>query len=248
MRELSIADVLQLEDKELIPSIKGTVKVVFDRKSGTSAKGPWSVQGFVLSQGDEEITCGAWNMDDDLKALKGSEVTLSCWKGDKGLSGVYAQDDEYNGNITRKIRLTKTAQIAVNGSVSPQESPKASAAPKTPATKRNPVKGGTAPLDELAVRKNLNQLANFDLQCGVAADYTRRKMKERGLEMTAEEFQARWSSYFITGTRENWHRAIPAGDYHWPQVGHQEAPKPAPVETPKQPEPEPAEEDGDCPF
>ncbi len=123
LRLVSVADALKLGEKEIIPSITGTVTECYPRKAGEGAKGPWTVQTFVISQGDDSIRVSAWNHPD--LTLKGKRITVSCKTGDKGNTGVYASIDTYKGKSTPAIKLTDTAIITVEGAqqVSQQTGP-----------------------------------------------------------------------------------------------------------------------------
>lgn len=233
MRRIKIAEIKNMEDGEIVPSIVGKFLKVYPRKSGEHPQhGPWSFQDVFMRDGDGEddiITIKVENHE-DLSGFAGKEMEVSCWKSDKhGLVGLKAFDDEYNGNVRRKVKASKTATIqpleAGESSGAGEPTQQSSNAPKVSPAPTQSRTGAPSELTEMQVKKNLNQLANFDLQCGVAADYARHKMKERGIEMTAEEFQARWSSYFITGTREGWHRAFPTGEYEWPDKKVKAAPE-----------------------
>ena len=245
MRELTINEVLKLDDKEVIPSIRGVVSGVYARKEGIHAQhGPWSFQDLKLSQGGTDIYVKV-ESHEDLSYVKGKEVVIHCWKSDKGMSGVYAFDDTYKGETRRKIRVTKSGTIADSSAAgAPAASNDAPDGP--PQNKTAPAATHTASrgneMSELHVRKGLNQLANLDIQCRMAVEYVRHKLVEAGITMSDDEVQARWSSYYIQATRENWHKAMPTGDY---DLGKSKAPVEAPKTSVAS---EPVECDDEAPF
>src|SRR5947208_6759046 len=112
MRKLSIKEVLELEAGEVVPSITGRITALYKRKTGEGEQGEWSVQSGTLSQnGQPPIRFTAWNFD-DLKSLKGREVTIVANKGEKhGLTGVVAVDNDYKGKVTRELKITDSASI-----------------------------------------------------------------------------------------------------------------------------------------
>jgi hypothetical protein len=72
----TIAEVKKFPVGTVVPAVTGTVKAVFQRKTGDSQYGPWSLQGVVLSDGAEEIVCTCWGCD-DLSYLKGTTVSVA---------------------------------------------------------------------------------------------------------------------------------------------------------------------------
>jgi hypothetical protein len=72
----TIAEVKKFPVGTVVPSVSGTVKAVFPRKTGESQYGPWSLQGIVLSDGSEEIVVTCWGCD-DLGHLKGTTASVA---------------------------------------------------------------------------------------------------------------------------------------------------------------------------
>lgn len=81
----TIADVKRFPIGTVVPHLAGTVKAVFQRKTGEGQYGPWSVQGLVLADGGEELNCSAWGFD-DLGHLKGQSVSIAA-TGKNGKTG-----------------------------------------------------------------------------------------------------------------------------------------------------------------
>lgn len=74
----NIEAILNLDDKDKVDEITGTVTSVYDRTTGKGKKPPhrkWSVQNFMLEDDSGEVKVGAWNMD-DLSELEGQRITL----------------------------------------------------------------------------------------------------------------------------------------------------------------------------
>lgn len=110
---LNVSDVLGLDAGDVVPGVKGTVKVVFDRKTGTKGDREWSVQTGFLKEidGTEEIKFKAWDKD-DLKSLTGKTVWLVSKQAKTGLTGLKVEDDEYNGKTERVLVIKGGAEIA----------------------------------------------------------------------------------------------------------------------------------------
>jgi len=217
MRELSINEITRLEHNECIPSIRGTIKKVFDRRSGTNERGAWSIQGAVLIQGRDEIELRVDNHE-DIKHLEGKDAVIFCWKSDKGLSGVYAFDDVYKGATKRKVRVTKSGTIAdANAAGAPaSDGGNKEHAPqnKTPSAGNQTASQASSQheLNELSARKIIAQFANLDILCRKAVEYVEEQLAEVGITMTDEQRQSRWASYFIQAAQyEKLHRAMPTG-------------------------------------
>lgn len=110
---LNVSDVLGLDAGDVVPGVKGTVKIVFDRKNGTKGDREWSVQTGFLKEvdGTEEIKFKAWDKD-DLKGLTGKTVWLVSKQGKTGLTGLKVEDDEYQGKTERVLVIKGGAEIA----------------------------------------------------------------------------------------------------------------------------------------
>jgi hypothetical protein len=111
MRLVSLSEIPALEDGEPIPSVAGKIRQVYQRYSGTNARGDWALQDFVLSDGENEVVCKVGNMD-DFSDMQGRDVVIECTKSDKhGLIGVKKFVDNYEGKIQHKIKLTGSCRI-----------------------------------------------------------------------------------------------------------------------------------------
>src|SRR4051812_10448787 len=104
------------------------IKKVFARKTGKYKQGArtgetWSLQNVELQAGEAEMTMVLKDRDEELsKSWEGRQIRVEAWKGDKGWSGVYAFDDEYQGKITRKIKVTPTGNLSLlDGDGNPEQ-------------------------------------------------------------------------------------------------------------------------------
>lgn len=134
MRLVTIGELPTLENKEGVPSIQGTLTKVYERKTGESDRGPWSVQNGLLQDSTGEIKVLFTNQP-DARIYQGKSVSITSHVGDKGMSGVYAHDDTYQGNVKRILKLTATAQIAfVDGASGAETAAKAALSTMPPET------------------------------------------------------------------------------------------------------------------
>ena len=120
MRIIPLSEIAAMADKEQISGVKGTIKSIFKSKSGTTAQGKdWAVQDFDLTDNQVTIKVKVWNHPPIPTTAKGSAVTLLSHSGEKGLSGLYAHDDEYNGKVTRQIKVTDTGEVVLGAGSAP---------------------------------------------------------------------------------------------------------------------------------
>tara|TARA_R110000796_G_C14571530_1_gene435809 strand:- start:43358 stop:44173 length:816 start_codon:yes stop_codon:yes gene_type:complete len=114
----TIADINGLPNKALIYRFIGTVVSCYERKSGTNAKGEWSIQNAILRDASGESIKLMLNGLPEQTWPDGAAIELGTWEGPKGHSGLYAEDDTYNNETKRIMRATKTCAI---NSAMPQE-------------------------------------------------------------------------------------------------------------------------------
>jgi hypothetical protein len=203
MRTVPIIDIAKLEHGEVIPSVRGTFKRVFDRKSGVNAKGDWSVQHVVLAQDGAEIKMAFWNHE-DLKGDEGKEMEIRAHEGKKGLTSVFVEDEEYpkgSKKITRIIRVTEAAQI--------READKQAAIKPAQETHVEPDPVEVDPA--IATRRAAMQAANgFTIAISAMRYIADRYEKEHlGEELTSDHKQAICSSIFIFMDRHGLIQKLP---------------------------------------
>ena len=121
----TIADIASMDDGDLVSSIKGELTAIYDRRAGIGKNDkPYSFQDCELKDATGKIKVVLNNREGMDKSLKGQVVTIECQKSEKGKTGVYVQDQTYNGITTRKLRVTGSAVISNgSGSVSQNDTP-----------------------------------------------------------------------------------------------------------------------------
>ena len=222
MRILPISEINKLGDGETVPSLTGRLTSIFDVKSGTNAKGEWSIQNATLRDGTGEIKVSIRNRAEIPRSWKGREVVIACNDGEHGLTGIKASDDTYREKTSRIVCVTGSAHIdLVEGSPAPQYTPPPAPMMQAPRQTQPPTNGNSngasAPVDSVkAARKDLNRMANLYLHCLHAADYVRAEW-DKDVEihgvMSDEQFQACTSSLFIQSTRDGLLMSIPTGSF-----------------------------------
>lgn len=224
MRILKIADVCALEDGETVPSVRGRLTAIYDRKSGQNDRGAYSFQNAELDDGSGKIKVKLKDRDALLPVWKGKLVVISCNESKTGLTGVKAADDEYKGKISRILWVTPSAHIDLaeaDNQQAPAEPTRQSAPASQPAKAPNgnghapaPATGHAPGNGQPTVRQRLNRLANLYLASLDAGMYVARTFEEQaGEPMSGEHFQACVSSLFIQATRENLQDQIAGGKY-----------------------------------
>lgn len=142
MRVVSIGEVKQLDHKEVVPSVRGILKSVFKPNAGTNDHGPWSIQNVMLKDSSGEIKVSLRNRDEIPLTAKGQAILIECNDGDKGKTGVYAEDDDYRGKVERIIKVTGSAKIEIgNGATETTQTPP----PPSPPTGTGPTGAATPP-------------------------------------------------------------------------------------------------------
>lgn len=116
-KEMTIADVLDLRrlpsDGEVIGSIAGKIKKVWEYKTGSGDHGEWSFQNIELVDGRDSIKVVLKDREElNDRDWTGVQVIISSTEGKKGWNGVKAKDDEYKGKTTRIAWVTGSADIA----------------------------------------------------------------------------------------------------------------------------------------
>lgn len=230
MRVVPIAQCYELQAGEIVPSVRGVLKEVWDRNSGQNAKGDWALQNLLLvDESGKDIKVKLQDRDAVPKTWKGREVYIYCNDGGKGLTGIKAKDDEYRGKVSRILSVTPSAhvELAVPASTpvptsEPTQNPEPARRPDPEPKQETKTNGnghsngngqnGNPFADVGKVKKGLNKLANLYLHCLEAGCYVRRTYEaSHQVQMTNEQFQGCVSSLFIQATRTGLDGITPTG-------------------------------------
>lgn len=219
MRIVPIKDIQQLGDGETVPSVKGRLVVVYDRKTGTNAKGDWSLQNAELQDDTGKIKVQFSGREAMPPNLKNQWVCIQCNDGGKGLTGIKASDDTYRNQTTRILRVTPSAHIElVDGqptAAAPAPTPRQEAPQPSPATNTQPTpaptpsappENGNGHASEQANRVSIAALARARDYYRVMAEVYQVRVawdaKHPDAPMTADHFQAAVSTVYIQLERD----------------------------------------------
>lgn len=229
-----------MADKQNLACIAGTITSVYKSKNGENSNGPWSIQNIVLKGTDgTEITLWIKDREEIPNTVKGRFIILQAKQGEKGLSGLYVMDDDYNGKITRKIKVTPTCELSYQGG-EPEQSHHGGKTQQAQQpnqvsqaaeewkqvesqidhsghhepTGEPPAKSKKQPAADSIheAKKSILQIANLHMLCARAVvDYEAPAFKKAtGQEMTESMQQGATASIFIESCRNGLHRNMPA--------------------------------------
>lgn len=210
--------------RQVLPKVAGKIVSVFKRHEGTNDKGHWSVQDIEIEGQGAKVKVKVWNKPEIERNDQGKHVEIMANEGKAGLTALFVEDDEYNGNTTRILRTTATAIFQIGGKAPQGDGPnmgavndclgvQSSAAPnepenqptsKPPAQRQEP-DAITETKRELMKLANLHLLATLTVEKYLAPEYK----KATGREMPEDRRGASISSLIIAGERRGLHLALP---------------------------------------
>lgn len=229
-------------DGQGLAVVRGRILSLYPRKSGTTKQDkPWSIQNGTL-RGEDGTEVGLFIKDrDELEkgTWEGKDVEIVAKEG-KTLSGIYVMDDDYKGTITRKLKITPTAELSFvnaepaqnyqpadqDGDASPASGPSGydlpfdhpehpdNLAKAQRPSQGTPAKPAADHSEVREARKTILQIANLHLACQLAVDRyecpTFKKMT--GHDMSEDQRRAAVASIFIKADREGLVRAMPTSN------------------------------------
>lgn len=187
MRQVTFREVMAMGNKEAIPAIAGTIVAAYERRTGESQYGPWSLQAALISDGMDEIRLKLNNLP-DWNDVIGTSVLVQCKDTKKGLFGVRKLVEEYNGQTYHKVEIRNGAVIKFGDmqQPAPKSGPQGNhqSAGVTPSNPSSP--------DIDGFQSSLTQAMNAYDMCCDAALVLQDKHK-----LSAEHYQAAVASLFI---------------------------------------------------
>lgn len=259
-RVSTIAEVIAMDNDDIIKIVRGTIKKRFERKSGKNDKGDWSFENLKLSDGKDEIDVSLKGREPLPSIFKvGSRIVISAHQGEKGWTGVKAVDEEVNGSTIRKIRVTPTGDVELEnsgsapaeddgGDESPAPQSKTSAPAPKPAPTQKPASQRVGP------KLMISQISSLYLYAHRASKLLKNAIESDDKRiMDIEEFTAMRASIFIQACYEKGYWDV--DPIHILLKKEAAPPPPKPVKPPPPPEPEPpaqnyqpAEPENNVPF
>ncbi len=185
MRLVPLSDLDGYSDKEQLPLVRGRITAVYKVHKGNRKDGnPYHLQEIQIEGDGKKVLVFLDNKEEIQQSWKGRDIELSCHEGDKGLSGVYAFDDDYKDPIVRKIKVTKTGNISLITNGGRQEAPPRDREPeREPAPPRDEPRHQSAPPQDRAphsdrgsasdiadVKRQITQCANLMLLCQICIE------------------------------------------------------------------------------
>lgn len=113
----TVRDIEDADDGDVVKGFKGEITRFFGKySSGTNDKGEWSFQHMLVKDADgDEIKLTLKKLPPLPTNKKGAEIELRAHHGKNDWTGLYAKDDEYNGETKRILQATSTCEILVDG-------------------------------------------------------------------------------------------------------------------------------------
>jgi len=227
-RIVALAEALKMDPGEQLPAIRGKVIKVGKYFSDESAKRPWSFQTLVIEDGGTKADVKFKGRDQIALDAVGKVAFIVANNGERGLTGVRVEDDEYNGKVTRIVLVTPSAELTfgkgdwntettANPTAARQTRESEPAADDYPGGDEPPArevekpteanKGGTAGWDGL--KQDVNKIRKLHLLCCAAAAHNVAAMHRAGINVGDEFLQSAAATIFIEECKRGGMAAMP---------------------------------------
>jgi hypothetical protein len=110
---MTIAEIKSIKDGSTVDSLSGLVENVYERHAGSKNGKAWSLQNIILKDSAGIVKVLLDGRKECPKSMEGKAVSFSSVNGEKGLTGMFAKDDTYNGKTTRIVKVTSVAAVKV---------------------------------------------------------------------------------------------------------------------------------------
>jgi len=225
----SINQIRDLPHKAVVYGFEGTVSKGFPRKAGTNNLGEWSFETFVVDDNDGESIRLSLKNCPEAGWQPGTTIRVEPHKGDKGFSGLYAEDDEYKGVPRRTLLATATSRRTITsqeqapqrGNDSPEQTSRSSGmaynpppeyAPDAPAQPPKPTQRPGRDEMILETKRAMVKLANLHLICAMVVEKVEVPVYKKltGNDMSEAQRQGAASSIFIKAQMDGHHKSMPS--------------------------------------
>jgi hypothetical protein len=216
MKLMSFPEINDLENGQQIPSFQGTIKKVFDPKTGVGDYGPWSLQSLILTDEHANEIKVTWAVEDVWDASTEGKRFLfeSGYDKKDQLVGLKKEIRNKNGNKYESVKVDDRAKVKVlNGETSRNEKP-ISGEPSQdlgydPAEfQESSVHAPNGNGGVTDARKHLCQAANLYNLCVACVD-TMIAPGMPPIAQTSEQFQAAVGTLFIEASRAGYVQKMP---------------------------------------
>lgn len=175
---MNYTDLMALPNEAIIYKITGRLVTLYEPKTGTNAKGDYSIQRGEIEIDGEKVAIFLKDREPVHKSWKNRDIIIEAHNGAKGWSGCYVNEDNYNGKNRREIKVTPTGIISLLGGApaEPTEPPaQRQQAPTQPPAKTNqdpapaaaaqpPPENGSRGAMEQVIELS-NRVANLQILC-----------------------------------------------------------------------------------
>lgn len=229
-RIVSLSDALQSDPGEQLPAVRGKVLKVGKYFRGESAKGPWSFQTVTLDDSTAKAEVKFKGREAFAPASVGKVMFIVANNGERGLTGVRVEDDEYQGKVTRIVLVTSSAEVTFGkGDWSETSKPEpaatvakaaAKAAQTTEASDDYP--GGDEPPKDIpagqaaateggldGIKVDVNRIRKLHLICCAAAAHNVAALHKAGINVGDEFLQAAAATIFIESCKRGGVTSVP---------------------------------------
>lgn len=164
MKTYSINEILESEVGMIIPRVEAKLVKIFDRKTGESEHGAWSLQNGELADNSGSIKV-CFSGFPDISEKQGETLVLRAQSGKKGMSGIKVDENTYKGTTTKQLKITKSA-IVLGADEEPDDIPMDfdKSGDMTATEARNAAKANVAPKKAIT-EDYLKQARMFLMQC-----------------------------------------------------------------------------------
>ena len=226
-RIVPLAEALKMDPGEQLPAIRGKVVKVGKYFSGQSAKGPWSFQTLTIDDGGTKTDVKFKGRDQIAPDAVGKVAFVVANNGERGLTGVRVEDDEYNGKTTRIVLVTPSAELTFGKGDWNTETPAKPAAAKQtsdPEPSEDDYPGGDEPPARESERpaeankggtgwdglkQDVNKIRKLHLLCCAAAAHNVAALHKAGINVGDEFLQSAAATIFIEACKRGGMAAIP---------------------------------------
>lgn len=235
-RIVPLAEIFKCDPGEQLPAIRGKVMSVGKYFSGTTDKGPWSFQKVVLQDQSGKAETKFKGRDELDGTCVGKVMFIVANNGERGLTGIKAEDDEYKGKVTRIALVTPSAEVTfgkgdwTEGGTAKQAAPaaaKKASQPSTPAPDDDYPAGVEPPFDTGsqvgdtaaesekpdktwdAIKHDVNRIRKLHLLCCAAAAHNALALHKAGIAVGDEFMQAATATLFIESCKRGGVASVP---------------------------------------
>jgi hypothetical protein len=111
MRVTKIGFIPELPDGTNLEAVRGKITAVYELKSGTNSHGDWSMQAIVLNDGKDSVRVILKDREEAPMSWKNKTILITAGERSNKPIGIVAEDNEHDGKVTRRLRVTPSATI-----------------------------------------------------------------------------------------------------------------------------------------